>query len=304
MFLNFLGRPALFSGFPFLVLSLLSTFSSSQESPAWNTLSPGAPPLIAASDAVVETLVGPQSTDPYPAISPYSGVTKPSSGPIDEIAVPGDSFDSGNLMLRVQQLEIDVRRLNGFLEDTIRALKVLEEKSLERYVDIDRRLSEGGQLSSESGNNPVILNVSSDKNPPVAAGRARYSDSDDGEEASYKAAYQLVRKREFELATSAFITFLDEYPFGNYAPNAHYWLGELYLVLNPPEPELARQSFQLLLDQYPADLKVPDAMYKLGRVHFMKGNRQRSKDYLSRVISEYPSHAATQLARQFLLENF
>ena len=244
---------------------------------------------------------GSQSTDAYPVISPYSGVTKTGNEPIDESVVAGDRFDSGNLMLRVQQLEIDMRRLNGLLEDATRSLEVLEEKSLERYVDIERRLSERGQLLSESENNPTTSNVSSNENPPVAAGPVRYSKPDDREEASYKAAYHLVRKREFELATNAFITFLDEYPFGTYAPNAHYWLGELYLVLVPPEPELARQSFQLLLDQYPADLKVPDAMYKLGRVHFMKGNRQRSKDYLSRVISEYTSHAATQLARQLVL---
>jgi TolA-binding protein len=81
-------------------------------------------------------------------------------------------------------------------------------------------------------------------------------------------------------------------------------LGELYLVLDPPDPELARQNFKLLLDQYPADPKVPDTLYKLGRVQFIKGNRQRSKEYLDEVIREYPSHAAAQLARQFLLENF
>ena len=49
---------------------------------------------------------------------------------------------------------------------------------------------------------------------------------------------------------------------------------------------------------------MPDSLYKLGRVQFIKGNRQRSKEYLDEVIREYPSHAAAQLARQFLLENF
>ena len=135
-----------------------------------------------------------------------------------------------------------------------------------------------------------------------AAGRA--VDAQEGEEAAYRAAYELVREREFDDAVAAFTAFLADFPFGRYAPNAHYWLGELYLVLDPPDPELARQNFKLLLDQYPADPKVPDALYKLGRVQFIKGNRQRSKEYLDEVIREYPSHAAAQLARQFLLENF
>jgi tol-pal system protein YbgF len=129
-------------------------------------------------------------------------------------------------------------------------------------------------------------------------------EAQEGEEAAYRAAYELVKGREFDDAAAAFNEFLSDYPFGRYAPNAHYWLGELYLVLEPPDPELARQNFKLLLDQYPADPKVPDALYKLGRVQFIKGNRQRSQEYLDEVIREYPSHAAAQLARQFLLENF
>ena len=143
--------------------------------------------------------------------------------------------------------------------------------------------------------------------PGGSAGTAqswRAGEAEEGEEAAYRAAYELVRERDFDTAVSAFMAFLADYPFGRYAPNAHYWLGELYLVIDPPDPELARQNFKLLLDQYPADQKVPDALYKLGRVQFIKGNRQRSREYLDEVIREYPSHAAAQLARQFLLENF
>ena len=126
----------------------------------------------------------------------------------------------------------------------------------------------------------------------------------EGEEGAYRAAYELVRGKEFDNAVEAFKTFLADFPFGRYAPNAHYWLGELYLVLDPPDPELARQSFKLLLNQYPTDPKVPGSLYKLGIAQLMKGNRQRSKEYLDEVIREYPAHSAAQLARQFLLENF
>jgi TolA-binding protein len=79
-------------------------------------------------------------------------------------------------------------------------------------------------------------------------------------------------------------------------------LGELYLVVEPVDPESARQNFQVLLDQYPNDRKVPDALYKLGRVHALKGNQERSREYLQRVISEYGAdgHPAAQLAKDFL----
>ena len=81
-------------------------------------------------------------------------------------------------------------------------------------------------------------------------------------------------------------------------------MGELYLVITPPDPESARQSFTLLIDQYPDNSKVPDALYKLGRVHFMKGNSQRSREFLNRVIAEYGDSSAAKLAQEFLDQNF
>ena len=237
----------------------------------------------------------------YTGIQPYSGSTTLAQPPV-EITAPITGTDSGSLMLRVQQLEADVRRLNGLLEEATQALRLLEAQSLERYVDLDRRLASGTPAGIEEGGESTSVAPAPVPSETPMAGRA--VDAQEGEEAAYRAAYELVREREFDEAVAAFTAFLADFPFGQYAPNAHYWLGELYLVLDPPDPELARQNFKLLLDQYPADPKVPDALYKLGRVQFIKGNRQRSKEYLDEVIREYPSHAAAQLARQFLLENF
>lgn len=255
----------------------------------------------AAAQAPLEEAPTVTPATSYTGIQPYSGSTIVAQPPT-ETAAPITGTDSGSLMLRVQQLESDVRRLNGLLEEATQALRLLEAQSLERYVDLDRRLASGVavELDETAGSESMLsTNAASETS---AAGRA--VEVQEGEEAAYRSAYELVREREFDDAVAAFTAFLADFPFGRYAPNAHYWLGELYLVLDPPDPELARQNFKLLLDQYPADPKVPDALYKLGRVQFIKGNRQRSKEYLDEVIREYPSHAAAQLARQFLLENF
>jgi len=238
----------------------------------------------------------------YTGIQPYSGSTTVAQPPVETTTAPITGTDSGSLMLRVQQLEADVRQLNGLLEEATQALRLLEAQSLERYVDLDRRLASGAAKENNEGAGSTDIAPTPVPSDTPAAGRA--IDAQEGEEAAYRAAYELVREREFDEAVTVFTAFLADFPFGRYAPNAHYWLGELYLVLDPPDPELARQNFKLLLDQYPADPKVPDALYKLGRVQFIKGNRQRSKEYLDEVIREYPSHAAAQLARQFLLENF
>ena len=242
----------------------------------------------------------------YTGIRPYSGSTTVAQPPA-ETATPVIGADPGSLILRVQQLEADVRRLTGLLEEATEALRALEAQSLERYVDLDRRLAQGGSTASAQHGAPAgsdMMGPAGVALPGAEATNVRSVNAQEGEEPAYRAAYEKVRERDFNNAVLAFTEFLSNYPFGRYAPNAHYWLGELYLVVEPPDPELARQNFKLLLDQYPADPKVPDALYKLGRVQFIKGNRQRSREYLDEVIREYPSHAAAQLARQFLLENF
>jgi len=244
----------------------------------------------------------------YTGIKPYSGSTTVAQPMVEPDIAPVTGTDSGSLILRVQQLESDVRQLNGLLEEAMQALRELEAQSLERYVDLDRRMAAGAPLAQADGENGAVSGVDTGAPPQSASTNVavppRSVEAQEGEEAAYRAAYELVKGREFDDAVAAFNEFLSDYPFGRYAPNAHYWLGELYLVVEPPDPELARQNFKLLLDQYPADPKVPDALYKLGRVQFIKGNRQRSQEYLDEVIREYPSHAAAQLARQFLLENF
>ncbi|MEC8634141.1 MAG: tol-pal system protein YbgF, partial [Pseudomonadota bacterium] len=222
----------------------------------------------------------------------------PSTDLTGKQSLPLSSSDSRSLALRVQQLEEEIRRLNGLVEEQASLLMRLQDQSLERYVEMDRRLASIGKIDPspvfESGDKAAGTFVRGDS-VPVA-------ELEPGEREAYQSAYGLVRAQQFEAAVDAFITFLASYPFGQFAPNAHYWLGELYLVIEPVDPESARQNFQLLLDQYPNDRKVPDALYKLGRVHALKGNEDRSKEYLNKVIADYgeEQHPAAQLAKEFL----
>ncbi len=232
-------------------------------------------------------------------VRPYSGQTT-QAVPVSSASNPDTSV--GSVVVQLQLLQEEVRRLNGLVEEQAQQLARLKEQSLERYVDLDRRMAALGTVPPVTGDSTpnVAGPATATSVTPNASGIAK----EPGEEVAYQAAYRLVKTRQFAQAVEAFKSFLGDYPFGHFAPNAHYWLGELYLVLDTPDPELARQSFQLLLDQYPNNAKVPDAIYKLGRVHFLKGNRDRARSYLSRVSSEYPDHPAAQLAQDFIRDNF
>ena len=212
----------------------------------------------------------------------------------------------GNLFYQLQQLQQEVMMLNGKAEEQAHELRRLREQNLERYVDIDRRLGDlaGGTAAGSSavvkGGTSAVVTGST-----TSGGAASVAELP-GEGDAYRAAYSLVRNQQFDQAVGGFNRFLQDYPGGKYAPNAHYWLGELYLVIKPADLESSRQSFMLLLDQYPDNSKIPDALYKLGKVQYMKGNRDKAKEFFDRVIKEYGStnNSAVNLARDFLSENY
>ena len=215
----------------------------------------------------------------------------------------GGGQDLSNLFYQIQQLQQEVMMLNGKVEEQAHELRSLKEQSLERYVDLDRRLASGGGAApAASSNTPGSSTNATAK--PIAGGSNVPEQAGEGE--AYRSAYALVRSQQFSGATTAFKQFLRDYPAGKYAPNAHYWLGELYLVMQPVDLESSRQAFTLLLSQYPDNSKAPDAMYKLGKVYFLKGNREKAREYFDRVISQYGStnSSAVKLSRDFIAENY
>lgn len=242
----------------------------------------------ATSYSIGGDTAGPAATSPPPSTVPQ--------------AVPaGAAGGMGSMFNQVQQLRQEVMLLNGRVEELSNELNQLKSQSLERYRDLDQRLSGGAAVGpGQSGGAPAEA---------VAGGGAAAMGTADeipGEADAYRAAYALVRGQSFAEAVDAFNQFLQDYPDGKYAPNAHYWLGELHLVTDPPDPESSRQSFSLLLSEYPDNPKAPDAMFKLGKVYYLKGNRAKSREYLDRVISEYgdSNSSAVQMARDFIDQNF
>lgn len=240
----------------------------------------------------------------YPATSYGAGRTPaPIAATAQTPPPPSGGQNLSGLFYQIQQLQQEVMMLNGKVEEQAHELRSLKEQSLERYIDLDRRLAGG-----VSGVSPPVSGVSGGANSPVVEAPVSGGSAPEqaGEGEAYRSAYAMVRAQQFEGATVAFKQFLQDYPAGKYAPNAHYWLGELYLVVQPADLESSRQAFMLLLNQYPGNSKAPDAMYKLGKVYFMKGNREKAREYLDRVISQYgaSNSSAVKLSRDFIAENY
>ena len=250
---------------------------------------------------------GVQPAESYPATS-FGLDRSPASAPVSASPPPQQTGSGGSnlgaLFYQLQQLQQEVMQLNGKVEEQANEIRLLKEQSLERYMDLDRRLAEGGSASAASTAPPAESGTA--VAAPVIATDANRGEEQPGEAASYRAAYALVQGRDFQGAVKAFKQFLGEYPAGKYAANAHYWLGELYLVVEPRDLEASRQAFALLLSEYPDNPKAPDALYKLGKVQFEKGNREKAREYLDLVVSQYAgaNPDVARLAREFIAENY
>ena len=118
---------------------------------------------------------------------------------------------------------------------------------------------------------------------------------------AYRLAFEGMREQQFDQSLAAFQSLIENYPNGQYTPNAFYWMGEIFLV-GKQDGELARQSFMQVVSLYPDHQKAPDALYKLGVVYQTLGDTQTALKYLTEVQRSHPSSSAANLAAKYAAE--
>lgn len=292
-----------------LLLLALSCEASGMESSGAPVEERALPPLLTPPGAIVEPRDG-EGVAPDPLVSDFEGGTAvPSAAPGDasyrqptftRTATPRGEMPTdaaGVLFGQLQDLQQEVMALRGVIEAQQRRIGELEREQRERYLDLDRRLALIG-----SGALPIATTdsaMASGAGPEAASAGATAEGPIDEREA-YERAFALTREKRFEEAIPAFRRVIDEYPGGQYVPNAWYWLGELYLALPAPDLERARQAFVQVIQNWPDNRKVPDAKYKLGVVYDRLGEPLEARMYLDRVLTEHAETPAARLAASYL----
>jgi len=82
------------------------------------------------------------------------------------------------------------------------------------------------------------------------------------------------------------------------APPPSYWMGEAHYVKR--DYPAAIQSFQTVAERFPKSPKAPDALLKLGLAQSESKQKDQSRATLQRLVKDYPSSNAANLARQRL----
>lgn len=177
-----------------------------------------------------------------------------------------------DIVLELQRLQEDVQRLRGRVDVQQHDIEMLQKQVQGQSPGADVR------LPAQAGANATIV-------PP--AGAVRPSDATPSDEKElYQAAFDLLKQRRYEEAVAAFQGLLSRYPKGQYADNAHYWLGETYYVKQDYPAALA--EFQRVLDRYPLSPKVPGAMLKIGYIYYEQGDWERARATLKSVVAKFP----------------
>ncbi len=207
---------------------------------------------------------------------------------------------------QMQVLQQEVLELRGLLEEQAFQIKKLKQQRTDDYLDLDRRISTLGGASQT----PSSVSAATDEPASGNSGSTSVIDNTQAptantavngdESAAYRSAYNLLKARQVDQAVTAFSDLLIDYPEGQYAANAHYWLGEIFLLKN--ELESARQWFTRLLDGFPGHRKVPDAQFKLGKVYDLMGDKTRARSLLEAVAGSDAN--AARLAKRYLEEHF
>ncbi len=214
------------------------------------------------------------------------------------------------LVIRIDQLAMDLQSLQGKLEENRHTLSQLMEKldnQIYKTTELENKLHglEGQTVSrGESVLTPPATGQEVKPSTPpedkrmVLPGRPPLSSLTPME--IYNLAYNDYLKGNYDLAASGFQSFLKQFPDSTLAPHALYWLGECYY--SKKEFFKAIEFFDRVSKNYPKSEKVANALYKGGLSYVEVGDKAKAKVYLKKVIEEYPLSGEANLAKNKLVE--
>jgi tol-pal system protein YbgF len=221
----------------------------------------------------------------------------------DVVAVVNTPMGNANAQMfdLVELLQRELQQLRGQVEELNYNLERLKQDQKQRYLDLDRRvvsLSSQPSVANETQVATVVSQTLQDGNEP-ALGQvivAQETYDPEVEKAAYNAAFALIRERQYDASIVALLAFVNDFQQGALLGNAHYWLGEVYMVQG--DASLAAETFEIVIGEFPEHRKIPDALYKAGVAYQNVGNTVKANQMLQRVLKEYPDSSAARLAHE------
>ncbi|HRQ63294.1 MAG TPA: tol-pal system protein YbgF [Xanthomonadaceae bacterium] len=221
------------------------------------------------------------------------------------------------LLNRIQELQTEIQALRGLIEQQAFEIEGLKRRQREQYIDLDTRIGriEGrapevsgeapmdveprlpGQLTMEAPEIRPDIDADIRSEPLTAPDQAPAQIMADpaDERRAYDQAFQALKDGRYAESARRFQGFLEQFPDGQFADNAQYWLGESYYVTQ--NYRVALDTFRQLIDRFPRSAKVSDALLKIGYCHYELREWEDAERVLNQVVERYPDTTVARLAQ-------
>jgi tol-pal system protein YbgF len=162
-------------------------------------------------------------------------------------------------------------------------------------------VAQPGQLATETVEPLPAEPLTQPQQAPVDAAPAPIDasqvpvDAAGDEKRAYDDAFAALRDGRYAESARRFQGFLEQFPNGELADNASYWLGESYYVTQ--NYRIALDTFNGLLTRFPESAKAPDALLKVGYCHYELKEWEQAETVLTEVVRRYPEQTVGKLAQ-------
>jgi tol-pal system protein YbgF len=294
-----------------------------------------APVLLSATSLLLVSLAGNVAAQVAPVVDLTSSTPKPV---VRTAAAVDDRYNQSQMMqnevreLRglVEQLSYELQRvkqrqMDDYLDLDRRLSAVLSGATPEEFTadaDGDLQLNIDGQSAVVAGSSVIngdgmegqvpnqalegqavdglALNGRSLNGVPQTPTITPAINTEEIAQNYAQASNLLLKERDINAAAQAFKQHVIDYPASPYTANAHYWLGEIYLLQG--QDEMARQAFTLVVEQHPKHSKAMDATFKLGKIYHQLGEIDRARELLEKASRG--NGGAASKAQRYLKTNF
>ncbi|WP_019029813.1 tol-pal system protein YbgF [Colwellia piezophila] len=192
---------------------------------------------------------------------------------------------------QLEQLQDEVNELRGVTELHTHQLSQVLDRQRELYKEIDRRVNEVLEMTAKAV--PEVAGPSPSR--AVAVTATGYSDNLTENEAYDRALNLVLKDKRYQQAILEFKAFNKSFPSSSYAPNAHYWLGQL--LFNQGELAQANQEFLIVVNKHKNSTKRPDALLKIAMVAQKLNDNKKAIASYQQLLKEYPESTAAKLAK-------
>lgn len=262
------------------------------------------------------------SSAPAPSPSSVGGAVPLSSDQrLRRLEQQVNTLQSSDLAPRTDSLQTQVQALRAQVEQLTHQLTQMQAQQKAMATDLDKRLSGNAlpaaaadttddtvaaptktSLKSTTTGAKAVLGKATSKvgvmTPPAAPAKNTAALDAAEEQKIYQNAYDLIKAKKYSQAATTLQGMLQKYPSGQFASNAHYWLGELYGLLGKNDQALT--EFSTVVKSFPDSPRVSDSQLKVGLIYASQNQWPDAKLALKKVTTKYPGTASARLAMEQL----